>query len=666
MAGALLTVFLPAASGWADPTICTSHSASPLYFSPNGDKVQDATTISYILAQSARVKLTIENSASQTVRTLVNTSLAAQATPYRSVFNGKSQTGASLPDGWYHYVLTCTNGSGTQTLTRNVVIDRVPPALGAVTVWPSSFWPNGDGFRDTSSARYTLGQKTLVGMRVTTSGGTTVRWIGSVWQPAGSGLRTWDGKNASGAAVPYGYYRMLLAARDSAGNATRKTLSVLVAPFGDIMRVGDAFRSPVLSLVSHRVLASHGDGWFTGRDDSTFGPYSAMRRGDLAVALVKSFGWQNETPTVTFSDLPTSSSLYKYASIAAKHGVVPYATSTRTFAASTQTSAMTAMVGIVKGMGLAQLAANIRAQDTATPSYIGYSVLAGDMGLRYRYTGIFPAGAYNRREMAFSLDKRLHLASYKIDQMRALFGSVAAKPIVQSAKQRAITNAARQLIGYPYVWGGESFAEGGFDCSGFTYYVYRSKLGYDIQRTSASAGADSRYPRITRIGYLKPGDLVFFLAAGGSYINHMGLYLGNGYFIHSTRSRGGVSIDRFDSANDSYWVGQFWGGRRIIPVIRLTGVRLSASTIRRSGTPSSTRLYYTISKYARCTVKVYDGTTVVRTLLSSTQSAGSHSVLWNGRNAAGNVVAAKRYRISISVRDAEGNVKAASLAVTVI
>jgi len=299
------------------------------------------------------------------------------------------------------------------------------------------------------------------------------------------------------------------------------------------------------------------------------------------------------------------------------------------------------------------------------PSYAPYMVIAGDLGLRWRYTGIWPNSTYNRREFALSMNERLHLSSWQTDKMKALFGSAAAKRIAQSRKQCAITNTARQLIGYPYVWGGDSFSEGGFDCSGFTYQVLHNKLGYRLQRTSYDAAADGRYPRIRSISALKPGDTVYFTTISTGRIGHTGIYLGNGYFIHSTRSRGGISIDRFDRRHDSYWVEQFAWGRRIIPIVRLTGVRLSSARMRRGKAPLTTALYFTMSKRSKVTARVTRGSTVVRTLLNRWVTPGRRAARWNVRDSSGRLVAAGRYAIRVTVRDEEGNVRSVARTVSV-
>lgn len=666
-AAALTTGVLVAGPVFGEPVICTSHSASPAYFSPNGDRVQDVTAISFTLAKNAHVKLAVTNSSGTQVRLLLNADRVASSKPYRVVFNGCNQSGKALLDGAYRYVLTCTNGDGTQPCSRAIVIDRVRPSLRRAAVNPSVFWPNGDGYRDSVRVKYPLSERAISGMYATTSGRRMLKRYAGVWQEPGSRYRAWDGKDSRGRAQGYGLYRLVLLMRDRAGNRSSKTLSVLVAPFTDIRSQSATFRIPILSLVGHRVLAPHGSGWFTGWANGTFGPKSRLRRGDLAVALVKTFGWGREaTPDIDFSDVGHSSAVYKYAAIVVHHNAMGYSNSkTKAFSPFSRVTAAQAMVAIVRAMGLSRLAANIRAQDPNVPAYAPYMVIAGDLGLRWRYTGIFPNSSFNRRETALSLNEKIHLESWQVHKMRVMFGSVAARRIRQSRRQRAITNAARRLIGYPYVWGGDSFSEGGFDCSGFTWQVFRNTLGYHIQRTSYDAAADSRYPRVSSRSALKPGDTIYFKTISTGRIGHTGIYLGNGYFIHSTRSRGGISIDRFDREHNSYWVEQFAWGRRIIPVVRLTGVALSSARVYRNKAPASTAVYFRISKRCVVTVRVLRGSRVVRTVVQRWMATGRRGARWNGRDSSGKLVPLGRYSIRLTVRDEEYNSRSAARSVTV-
>lgn len=116
-----------------------------------------------------------------------------------------------------------------------------------------------------------------------------------------------------------------------------------------------------------------------------------------------------------------------------------------------------------------------------------------------------------------------------------------------------IVAAATDYIGVPYVFGGTS--PYGFDCSGYVQYVF-AKSGISLPRT-----ADVQYEVGTPISTtdLVTGDLVFFstYTYGAS---HVGIYVGDGQFIHASSSRG-VTID---SLGSSYWSSHYIGARRIL------------------------------------------------------------------------------------------------------
>lgn len=117
-----------------------------------------------------------------------------------------------------------------------------------------------------------------------------------------------------------------------------------------------------------------------------------------------------------------------------------------------------------------------------------------------------------------------------------------------------VTGTALSLRGVPYVWGGDSPA--GFDCSGFTRYVY-ARHGIRLPRQAADqyeVGA-----RVDR-GDVRAGDLVFFttIASGAS---HVGLALGDDQFVHAPSERGVVRVERLTG---SYWSRRWVGARRVI------------------------------------------------------------------------------------------------------
>lgn len=102
---------------------------------------------------------------------------------------------------------------------------------------------------------------------------------------------------------------------------------------------------------------------------------------------------------------------------------------------------------------------------------------------------------------------------------------------------------AQKFLGVRYVWGGSSSS--GFDCSGFVKAVYNN-FGIDINRVAADQATQGTYVSTSN---LRVGDLLFFDTDGGkNYINHVGIYMGNGRFIHASSGAGKV-------VTDSLWGG---------------------------------------------------------------------------------------------------------------
>ena len=123
-----------------------------------------------------------------------------------------------------------------------------------------------------------------------------------------------------------------------------------------------------------------------------------------------------------------------------------------------------------------------------------------------------------------------------------------------SSKADQIIATAKQYLGVPYVWGGTS--PSGFDCSGLVYYTFRQH-GIYLNRTAATQYQHGVYVSKSN---LQPGDLVFFQNTYKAGISHVGIYVGNGQFIHASSSQG-VTISYL---SNSYWASHYYGARRVI------------------------------------------------------------------------------------------------------
>lgn len=150
------------------------------------------------------------------------------------------------------------------------------------------------------------------------------------------------------------------------------------------------------------------------------------------------------------------------------------------------------------------------------------------------------------------------------------------------ARRDSVVALARQQLGRRYVFGGTS--PRGFDCSGFTQYLARA-FGVDLPRTAAQqARVGQEIPRDRSL--LRPGDLLTF--GRGSRVTHIGVYVGNGRYVHASSGRGQItesSLDRPQSALVRAWMGV----RRVIgtdtDTAALVAQRPVAVPVQRVGTP---------------------------------------------------------------------------------
>lgn len=128
-----------------------------------------------------------------------------------------------------------------------------------------------------------------------------------------------------------------------------------------------------------------------------------------------------------------------------------------------------------------------------------------------------------------------------------------------SSSAAVVLPTADRYVGVPYRWGGES-PRTGFDCSGYTQFVF-AKHGVKIPRTSrAQVAAGTRVP--VDLHALRPGDLIMF-AAKGKPISHVAIYAGRRRIIHSTKSGGGVRYDHLDTQRGAWFRNHMVAVRRV-------------------------------------------------------------------------------------------------------
>ena len=222
------------------------------------------------------------------------------------------------------------------------------------------------------------------------------------------------------------------------------------------------------------------------------------------------------------------------------------------------------------------------------PSRFGTEVVARLIGLRFNHpTGqdnleLVPSETATRAEAAFSVAAALQLTD---DQRQLVLDESSAFVLPElSAWQVDVLDTAVKLIGFPYVWAGTSDkpqsptgtqVSGGFDCSGFAWRVFKLEPyddgGVLAKTLNARTAAEmaGEVPASERIAYakLQPADLMFFSSGAkkAAAVDHMGIYLGGGWMIHS--SRFGVALA---PVTEGYYRTGFTWGRRPLAEAGLT------------------------------------------------------------------------------------------------
>ena len=251
---------------------------------------------------------------------------------------------------------------------------------------------------------------------------------------------------------------------------------------------------------------------------------------------------------------------------------------------------------LVRTLGLAAAAKELydgaRAAGLAVPSRFGTETVARLLGLRINHPAarddleLLPTDPVTRAETAYSVASILGFRGWETQSVED--GAATFELPTLTAWQTRILNTAVKFVGFPYVWGGTSEkaeapfgieAHGGFDCSGFVWRVYKlqaypggAALATTIKgRTTYQMSGE--VPKAKRISFakLQPADIVFFGPNGPSSmpasVGHAGIYLGNGWMIHSSGQ--GVAV----TPMTGWYRTQFAWGRRPLSEAGLTATR---------------------------------------------------------------------------------------------
>lgn len=169
------------------------------------------------------------------------------------------------------------------------------------------------------------------------------------------------------------------------------------------------------------------------------------------------------------------------------------------------------------------------------------------------------SGAYAAPEDRSVADPVLQLLQDRgfVSRESASEGSALVRQVRDVASELVLS--AMNFLGVPYRRGGSS-ADDGFDCSGFTRHIFEMSLGLVLPRRVDDQASASGLLRVNR-EELRPGDLVFFNTLKRTF-SHVGIYIGDGKFIHAPRSGSEV---RIEDMRQAYWDRRFTGARRADP-----------------------------------------------------------------------------------------------------
>jgi hypothetical protein len=331
--------------------------------------------------------------------------------------------------------------------------------------------------------------------------------------------------------------------------------------------------------------------WMRDFDETTFQPDALETRAMFARAIVKAFApGEPVDPAITFTDLPPEDPFYPYANVAIrKHWMSKIQGAFRPAGAVATIGVHRALV---RALGLEEETAGLDALHTLDGyafthrKFFGALNIGILLGLRYNHRDesldVGPASRLSRAEVAWSLYRAAVMESWRVDDM-ASFATIELGPL--SETERQFVQFGIGYVGYPYIYGGEWYRRspggyccgyqprGGFDCSGLMWWVMKAPTTYDnsavrpypgwplLDRSSRDmAGAIPMGQRIPWEAIL-PGDLLLYDGSHDGVVDHVNLYLGNGWALDSSSGYGAVTVM---NVAEGWYRDHFVGGRRIM------------------------------------------------------------------------------------------------------
>ncbi len=352
----------------------------------------------------------------------------------------------------------------------------------------------------------------------------------------------------------------------------------------------DNWAKPAIAYVAGsndwmRDFAANADGSYPFRPDSI------ETRKYLARSMVKAFAPDEPVdPSITFVDLDATQMFYRYANVAVKMGWMRRGAG-GTFLPDAPVTMAGVHRAIVLALGMRNIANQLDALHTSngftfdTPMNFGTTLLGMRLGLRYNSIDdsrdVNPRSLMPRTQVAYSLYKAKTYSVGQVGWISDQYDGIELPAL--GPLRRAIVQWGIRYVGYPYVWGGEwglaskepaglgGQSVPGFDCSGLTWWILRASDSgywhvspprpYEGWGLSERSSTDMARTGALKYGALIPGDMMFY-ASDGVHVDHVDVYIGNGFSLDSSNSPGGVTIM---AVGDGWYRDHFVHGRRIVP-----------------------------------------------------------------------------------------------------